>query len=96
MIINFQFGSELLSVRVDEHRELCIKSRLLTNGEWLNLEEVARRTGKDGTVEERLSKRIISCRHCLQSDSDVECFVRNEFLRDPVLQSYGIRWVNTV
>lgn len=79
MIIHFQVGPELISVKVTPQREFLAKGRV-TNGEFIPFTELVRRSKQDGRAAE-ITERRMKCQHCLPTMDDVAWYINDEFRR---------------
>lgn len=91
MIIIFQIGTEILNVKIDDERRLSFFSRF-TNNQYVDFDKLVQSSGQDSAIA-AMTKRIVSCRHCLPENKDVELYILDEFKRTPGMQ--GLRHIKT-
>lgn len=94
MILTFQLSGEIILVKVDDERRLWMKTRM-TNNEYVIFDKLVTASKQTTNKAYELTKRILSCKHCLSEKEDIEYYVIQEFLRTPEMQRAGIQHVTT-
>ena len=93
MIVSFRVSDEILDVMIDEERRMFFRGKL-TNNQFIKYGELVEKSGQGGLAAE-ITERRVACKQCLRDDKEVEFYVIDELVRNPVLQRLGVIHIGT-